>query len=185
MNRNFFALLFASATLTLGLSTLAEASDYGVAVGIRSDSATSNTSSTNISGNTDYQGGVVANIDLVSSLQIRTGILYTTRQYGYSPAIGATGQAVFTYADVPLGLLWALSDYGGPFVGANFGFNVSSSCPGGNCTGVASSIAGYQFGVHFKFAPQFGAELYYESMAAVMPGIDNPKAVAGNIFVTF
>ncbi len=177
--------LFLFTVCTLNYSMAAQASDYGVAIGVRSDSATSNTSSTNITGNTDYQGGVIAIVDVVSPIAIRTGILYTTRQYGYTPLLGPSGQANFTYADVPLGLFWQLSDYGGPFAGANFAFNVSSSCPGGNCTGVANTLSGFQFGVHFKFAPQFGADLYYESMAAVMPGIDNPKAVAGNLFITF
>ncbi len=184
MRKNIFTLIFPIVfAMAFGLN--AEASDYGVLIGVRSDSATSNAASTSISGNTDYQAGVIASIETISSLEVRTGMLYTTRQYGYTPATGVAGQANYTYADIPLGLLWKLSDYGGPFVGGNFGFNVASSCPGGSCTGVASSISGYQFGVHFKFAPQFGGELYYEAMGAVMPGIDSPKAVAANLFITF
>jgi hypothetical protein len=186
--RNLTLVVLVALTILAGKKAVA--SDYGIALGIRSDSATSNASGTSISANTDYQGGVVAAIEAISAIEIRTGLFYTSRQYGYTPATGASGTASFSYADIPVGLLWKLSDYGGPFVGANFGFNVASSCPTGSgiCTGsnsVNSSITGYQFGVHFKFAPQFGAELYYEGMSAIVTGIDSAKAFAFNLFMTF
>lgn len=173
--------LFAS-ILIFSISALA--SDFGVVVGARNDSATSNTTTTQVNSNTNYMAGVVGAIDAYSQIQIRTGFLYTSRAYGYVPATGATGTATFTSLDVPVGLLWKLSDYGGPFVGANVAMNVSSSCPG-TCTNVAGFPAGVQIGAQFKFAPMFGGAIYYESMAAVVNGIDNPKAAVAQLIMTF
>ena len=166
------------------LSSVSLASTYGFGVGVRSDSATSNTTTTNIGTQSDYMAGVVAQIDLVGQLQVRTGFFYSPRSYQYNPLGGPSGLASFTYMDVPVGILWKLSDFGGPFVGANVALNVSSSCPA-NCTGVQSTPAGWQLGAQFKFMAEWGAALYYESMSAIMTGIDQPKAFVGQLYYMF
>ncbi len=166
------------------VSQLAMASNYGVGGGVRTDSASSNTSGTNIGSSTNYMAGVIGQMDLVAQLQARAGFFYTQRSYQFNPLGGAQGAANFTYLDVPLGLLWKLSDYGGPFIGANFALNVSASCPG-TCTGVSSMPMGWQLGAQFKFAPEWGAALYYESMSVVMTGIDQPKAIAAQLFYMY
>jgi hypothetical protein len=171
--------------LTFMAATNSFASDYGVVIGVRSDSATSNNLNTQINSNTDYMAGVVGVMDAFSQFQLRSGFLYTTRSYGYIPQSGASGTATFSSLDVPVGLLWKMSDYGGPFLGANVALNVSSSCPGGTCTGLSSMPVGLQLGAQFKFAPQFGAAIYYESMGPLGIDIDSPKAAVGQLLITF
>lgn len=170
--------------MTLVFSTTSQASDFGIALGLRSDSATSNTASTQIDAKSNYMAGVVGAFDAFAQVQVRTGFMYTVRGYGYTPSGSTLGDANFQSLDVPVGLLWKLSDYGGPFIGANVALNVSSSCKG-TCTNVNSFPAGIQLGAQFKFAPMMGAALYYESMGAMMTGIDSAKAVVAQFIITF
>jgi hypothetical protein len=160
------------------ISCFSWAADMGVAIGFRSDSATAN-SGTNVDSRTNTMLGGLGLFELGPQVVLRLGFNYTPRSYGV-----AGGDAKFTYIDVPVGVMWKFSDYGGVFGGINPALSVSASCPG-TCSGVSNMPVGYQFGLQFKFAPQMGLTMFYESMGAISQGIDSSKAVAAQFLYTF
>lgn len=177
---------FLMGVVMLALGSAAFAQDVGVIVGMRADSAEAKTSGLSVGGKTNFQAGGVAKFELKDALQLRTGFIYTQRNYELKSGTTALGDGKFTYFEVPVGLMYKFSDFGGAFIGPALAFNVSKECPGGTCEEVSSAPMALQFGASFKFAPQFGAEFYYETlMAKVAKEIESPKAVVVNLMVTF
>jgi hypothetical protein len=168
-----------------GLSISSMASDYGVVAGIRIDDATTNSANTSIVSDTNYMAGVVGTYDIHPQLQIRSGFFLTIRRYDVVPLSGVEGETNLQSFDIPLGILWKVSDYGGPFIGANLSLTAESTCPAGKCSSVASMPTGLQLGAQFKFAQQLGAAFYYETMGYLVDKIDNPKAIVAQLIITF
>jgi len=176
-------------TISMLMSGAAMAQDVGVVVGIRSDNADGE-GAVKITGKTNFHAGVIAKFDLSGPLQLRSGFLYTQRAYDFTltttPTV--TGGYSMTYFEIPLGVLWKFSDYGGVFAGPALSFNLANSCPGGNCTGaeVNSSPLAIQLGGSFKVAPQFGFEVYYETMtSALAKDLKNGRSIIANVMITF
>lgn len=169
------------------LSTSAMAQDLGVVVGFRNDQADSETAGVDISGKTNIQGGMVAKFELSGPLQIRTGAIYVQRAYSAKGLLGVEQETKASYLEIPVGLLYKFSDYGGVFAGPAFGLNVSKDCPGGcSGAGINTSPMTLQVGGSFKFAPQMGFEFYYETMSSTFAtGVTNARAIAANLMITF
>ena len=177
------AFLFA---LLMTVGVYAQAQDMGVIVGARADSADATTAGLTTQGKTNFQVGAIAKFELKDAWQIRSGFIYTQRNYTLQLGSNDIGDLKFTYFEIPVGLLYKFSDFGGAFVGTSLDFNVSKSCPGGSCTGVSSMPIGMQVGASFKFAPQMGAEIYYEALTSKLAdNAEAPKAVIVNFMVTF
>lgn len=165
------------------MSVSAFAQDVGVVAGIRADNADGENNVT-IGQRVNYQAGVVGKFELSGAVQVRTGLIYAQRAY----EIRNQGDFVATYFEVPVGLLYKFSDYGGVFLGPSIAFNLSKNCPGGSCNNadVNASPLSVQFGGSFKVAPQFGFEVYYEAMTSKVAGsMQNPRAVIANVMLTF
>jgi hypothetical protein len=185
MKKLFFVYVFAA---LLAFAFESQAQDMAVLVGMRSDSADSDVgTTTKIESKTNWQAGGLAFIDLMAPMKLRSGFIYSNRNYAITtPLATTTGDIKLAYFDVPVGVMYKMGDYGGPFVGAVLALNVSKSCPGGSCEGVNSTPLGFQLGASFKFAPQLGAELYYESFSGTMlTGVKDSKAVVANLLFTF
>lgn len=188
MKTNLMMKVVAAAVVAL-ISVSALAQDVGVVVGVRSDNADGN-NNVKITGKTGFQAGVVAKFDMTSALQLRSGFLATQRSYEYSittPAI-LNDEYKMTYFEIPVGVLWKFSDYGGVFAGPAISLNLSKSCPGGDCSGteVNSSPLSFQFGGSFKVAPQVGFEVYYESMLNdVSKDVKSGRSLMANLMITF
>ncbi|MFN7728168.1 MAG: outer membrane beta-barrel protein [Bdellovibrio sp.] len=164
----------------------AQAQDVGVVLGIRGDSADAKTTNQKTQGKTNFQAGAVAKFEVHEAWQVRTGFLYTQRFYEFSSSSNNLGDAKFTYFEIPVGLMYKFSDFGGAFVGPNLAFNIAKDCPGGTCQGVSSAPIGLQVGASFKFAPQMGFEFYYETMfSKVADEVENPRAIIANFMITF
>lgn len=171
------------------LSTIVWAQDVGVVAGLRSDNADGE-GLVKITGKSNFNAGVIAKFDVSAPLQIRSGFLYTQRAYDYALTGSPTsaGEFKMTYFEIPVGLLWKFSDYGGVFAGPALSLNLSKSCPGGSCNNaeVNSSPLAIQLGGSFKVAPQFGFEVYYETMtSALAKDIKNGRSVVANVMITF
>lgn len=171
------------------VSFSAYAQDVGVVVGVRSDNADGN-NNVKITGKTGFQAGVIAKFDMTGALQLRTGFVATQRAYEYSittPAI-LNDEFKMTYFEIPAGVLWKFSDYGGVFAGPAISLNLSKSCPGGDCAGaeVNSSPLSFQFGGSFKVAPQVGFEVYYETMLNdIAKDVKSGRSLMANLMITF
>lgn len=180
-----------SALLVLAMANLAQASDFAVALGLRSNNADSVTAGGSVDSDTGFGAGVIGFFDLGSALQMRSGFLYNQRNFKSGSA--PSSEVKISYIDIPVTLMYKFADYAGVFGGAVLGLKASDECKvsgGGSCGAIKdpdSLIYGFQFGVSFKFAPQMGAELYYE----MIPGefwedvLKNATAIGANFLYTF
>jgi hypothetical protein len=181
-------------TLVFGtlMSVAAEARDFAVSVGARTNSwDISPAGAGSGSGKTGLQAGVLGFIDIGTGLQFRSGFLYTQRLFT-ATASGFESEYNFSYFDVPLTIMYKFSDFGGVFGGGVLALNSGKSCSGTGCSteGVKSSLVGFQFGASFKFAPQMGGELYYESIPGDIQSANgtagkDAKSVVANLLFTF
>lgn len=165
----------------------AHAQDIAIAVGLRSDSADAEVASVKVNSKSNWQLGGIAFFDVNGPWKARTGFMYSNRIYDVNTGNATTsGDYRMTYFDVPAGMMYKFSDYGGAFAGAVLALNVSKSCPGATCSGVKSSPVGFQLGTSLKFAPQMGVDLYFESISGnLMDGIQNSKAVCADFLFMF
>lgn len=170
------------------------ANDFAAVLGVRTNSWDI-TPSTNItaSGKNGYQAGILGFIEMNPVLLFRSGFIYTNRIFT-SKATGSATELEYNYSyfDIPATVMYKFSDFGGVFGGAVIAMNAGKSCSGANCStdGVKSSLVGIQFGASFKFAPQMGAELYYETISgdvqsAAGSANNNAKSVVANFLITF
>lgn len=168
-------------------STSALAQDLGLVIGARNDNAETTVAGASIEGRTNLQAGMVAKFEISGPLNLRTGMIYVQRSYGTTVSGVSAGDTKASYLEIPFGAMYKFSDYGGAFVGAAIGLNVSKDCPGG-CSGasVNSSPLAIQLGGSFKVHPQFGFEFYYETLTAKFANnIESPKAIVANVMIAF
>lgn len=179
-------------SLMMGISTNAQASDFAVALGMRSNSAEAVPTGLSSTSMTGLGGGVIGFFDLAPSVQGRVGFLYNQR----NTKIGISGseyELTANYLDIPVTAMYKFADYAGAFAGPVIGLAAGKTCTasgGLSCAGIKdpeSSILGLQFGASFKFAPQVGAEVYYEMVSSEYwkDLAKNMKTVGLNVLITF
>jgi len=169
------------------ISLESEAQDIGFIVGIRADSADTDVSGAKVSGENSLSFGAILKTEFSETLGLRMGMLYVPRQYRYELNINWSSEIYkFTYFELPVGLLYRFSDAGGVFIGPSFGFGLDKSCGSNSCQGVSNSLTTMQFGASFKFAPQIGAEIFYETgIIKISPQFEQQRAIGANLMVTF
>jgi hypothetical protein len=169
----------------LFVTSSAFANDFAAVVGFRNNSADSTTTAT-VNTKSSLGLGVLGFFDLGGSLQGRVGFIYNQRnvsagtpEYDYN----------LNYIDVPLTAMFKVTDYAGAFIGPVVGLYAGKECkvPGGCDTNPEGLLTGLQLGVSFKFAPQLGAELYYETVPSTYwkDAFKNMRTVGANLLFTF
>jgi hypothetical protein len=159
--------------------------DMGLLAGYRLNDATSRTSGTSIDGEGTFQVGGLAFLPIGEKFKLRTGFIYSMRNYETKTS-GATTDVEYGHFDVPVTFMYTLSDMGGIFVGPGLSIKMKDDCGGNDCDGAKSTMIPISFGGHFKVAPQFALEVYYEMVSGKMDdGIKDPSAVVLNGVVTF
>lgn len=166
--------------------------DYGLEVGIRSQSGDADGGTSSTTSQTAVQFGGVVHLPISGSWYIRTGMLYTQRPLQVKDASGVQDKISMNYLDVPVAVMYKFEDYAGVFGGVSLGLNLDKSCDAPNCevNDVKTPILPFIFGANFKFAPQLGATIYFESygdtLATVPPyTMKNYRAVGANLMITF
>lgn len=174
------------------VSSSAYALNYGLELGFRQQSAASPTGSSAVSQN-GIQGGVTGAFDLSSPLSLRLGFLYTQRpQIFKNDTTNSETKVSMNYFDIPVALMYQIEEYAGVYGGVVAGLNLDSSCDTSGCKAneVKSLLMPIQIGANFKFAPQMGATVYYETSSGDAAklngtGIGGYKAVGVNLMITF
>ncbi|KHD89051.1 MAG: hypothetical protein OM95_06290 [Bdellovibrio sp. ArHS] len=157
--------------------------DYGLEVGIRSQSGDVDTGAST-SSQMGFQFGATAHFPLSGPLHLRTGLLYTQRPL----TIDSTpeNKVTMNYLDIPVALMYKFEEYAGVFAGVSLGMNLDKNADVGTVTGVKSPLVPFLLGASFKFAPDFGIALYYESASGdVADGLKDYRAVGANLQITF
>lgn len=172
---------------TLGLMSsfaLAEI-DYGLEVGVRQQSGDIVGGSTK--SQMGMQFGATAHFPLSGPLHLRTGMLYTQRVLTLSGT--PENKVSMNYLDVPVALMYKFEEYAGVFAGISLGLNLDKSADVGTVTDVTSPLTPFLMGVSFKFAPNLGATLFYESSSGAVAKIGQElkdyRAVGANLMITF
>lgn len=166
----------------LGISSAAFAdNDFGIEAGIRQQSGDAESGASTTSQN-GFQFGGFAHFPIYEKLHIRTGMLYTQR-----PLEVGTVKVSMNYLDVPVTLLYKFEEYAGIYGGVSLGLNLDAkSDSGSDPDDVTSPLVPLLFGAFFKFHPNFGVNIYYESASGkVADGLENYRAVGANLMITF
>lgn len=162
-----------------------KAQDIGFTMGIRSDSADTDVTQSSVKGANSVSFGAIVKTEVNEVISLRLGMQYVPRQFELQSTSENTNFR-FTYFELPVGLLYKFSDAGGVFVGPSFAFGLDKSCGSSNCQSASNSLTTLQVGASFKFAPQLGIELYYESgMSQIVSQLQQQRAVGANLMVTF
>lgn len=176
----------------LAIASPAMASDFAVALGLRSNSADAVTAGTSTSSMTGFGAGVIGYFDLASNFQGRVGFLYNQRNV----KLGSSGnelELTANYVDIPVTAMYKFADYAGAFAGPVLGLKAGKECKASgtaSCAGLKDpegSIFGFQFGAMFKFMPQVGGEIYYEMIPSEYwkDAVKDARTVGVNLLITF
>ena len=172
--------------------TTAFANDFAAVLGYRTNSADlaidSGTTSS-VTSKSSFGAGVLGFFDVGQNFKMRTGLIYNQRNFSVSPSSGTAFDAGLSYMDIPVTAMFQFSEYGGAFAGPVLGLFAGKECSGA-CSftkSPESMIWGLQFGASFKFAPQLGAELYYETIPSEFwkEGLKSNRTVGLNLLITF
>lgn len=175
--------------MTCLLSLGAFADDFAVAVGIRSTSADAVPTGATVSSKAGFGAGVIGIFDIAPKFQGRTGFLYNQRNTTIKSSVTSDEDLNLAYIDIPVTAMYRFADYAGAFAGPVLSLLASKDCKvtGGCAKDPESMSLGFQFGASFKFAPQMGAEVYYEAIPSEFwKDIEkNAKTVGFNLLFTF
>ena len=181
-------------SMIISVAASAAASDYGVVAGFRSQSGESADATVSTSSATGYQLGLTASFPLSGDLNFRTGLMYVERPIKFAVTATPTNTAglKLTYFDIPLTLSYKVADYAAVYGGLLLGMNLSKSYAGTGVfagqtvTDIKSMITPIVIGAAFRFAPQIGADVFFETFGSeVAAGYKNYRAVGANFVYYF
>lgn len=186
-------ILYIIISVFISSAAFAQAMDYGLIVGFRSQSGDISTSGASVKSAVGYQLGAISNIKFHDMFGLRTGLMYVERNTKFSyDATAAEADAKLTYFDIPLNLAIKFEDYASVYVGVNLSMNLSNSLSGSGYwsgskfTDVKSMVMPFTLGADFRFAPQIGANLFFESISGELAaGVKNYRAVGANFIYYF
>ena len=119
---------------------------------------------------------------------LRTGLFYSERPFLFDNS-GIETKGKLTYAEVPLHFMFKFEDYAGIYVGPSFSMKLGEECMSGgvSCGSIdaKSMIMPITFGAEFKFTPNLGLNLFFETVPSdLATGLKNSRAIGVNgIFV--
>lgn len=158
-------------------------SDAAFEIGFRQQNGTV-TGTADEKAKTGYQVGVSGSIPMTDILSFRSGLFYVEKSIGLDTT--PKTEIKFTYFQVPVTLMAKLMDNLGVYAGVNAEFNLGDDCTSNSCQNVESMTTPFVVGTAFKFAPQMGANLFFESGSGeVADDIKDFKAVGVNLMITF
>lgn len=132
-----------------------------------------------------YQVGGSAVFDIAGNFGIKTGLFYNERPFE-STFGSSTLKGKITYFDIPVLLMFKFEDYAGVYVGPAMSLKLSDEVSPGKLTNIKGNVVPLMVGAQFKFAPNFGANIYFESVSGeIADNISNSRAVGANLMITF
>lgn len=137
-----------------------------------------------------YQLGGSIVFDIANNFGLKTGLMYSERTFKNDFAGGATTEGKITYFDIPVHFMFKIEDYAGIYLGPSFSTKLGDECTSstGSCslTNVKSSLIPMTFGAQFKFAPNLGLNLFFETISGeVATGLKDSRGVGINLLVAF
>lgn len=130
-----------------------------------------------------FQIGALYNHDFATDWALRTGAVYSMRNYKFDSA-GVEAKTALTFVDVPVTAKYQMNDTVGLFGGIIAGAKLSDKCEAAgvdvDCVDAKSLITPLTVGANFRFA-EWGVELAYETdSAAYVKGLKDEAAIGIN-----
>lgn len=131
-----------------------------------------------------FQLGISTVMNFAPKFGLRTGMFYSERPFA-SDITGNTIKGKITYFDVPAQLMFKFEDYAGVYVGPSFSVKLGDEISTGTLTDTKSFITPLTFGAQFKFVPNLGANVFFETVPGdLATGLSNSRAVGVNLLFT-
>ena len=154
-----------------------------IEVGFKSNTATLPYSTAN-NQVTAFQLGVSGVYNLFESFGIRSGLFYSERPFSADYS-GSTTKGKLTYFDVPVQLMFKFEEYAGVYAGPSLSIKMSDEVSPGSLTGIKSTVMPFTFGAQFKFLPNMGLNVFFETVSGELAtNVESSRAVGVNLLFT-
>jgi hypothetical protein len=116
---------------------------------------------------------------------LRTGLFYSERPFKFDTS-GSDSSGKITYAEVPVHFMFKFEDYAGIYLGPSLSMKLGDECSGCTLTDIKSMILPITFGAQFKFTPNLGLNLFFESVPSdLAQGLKNSRGIGMNVLLAF
>ena len=132
-----------------------------------------------------FQLGVSTVFNMMQSFGLKTGLFYSERPFK-SEFTNSSVKGKITYFEVPAHLMFKFEDYAGVYFGPSFSMKLGDELSPGTLTDVKSMIVPMTFGAQFKMMPDFGVNVFFETVPGdLAKDVSTSRAVGANLLVTF
>ena len=188
-----FKKLFTAAAVIFSMVSVAHAevaySMPSLEVGFKLNTMDGKNSTSNKQSQAFQAGGSIV-FDFAENFGLKTGLMYSERTFKNEYTSALTNEGKITYFDIPVHLMFKFEDYAGIFFGPSFSTKMGDECKAstGSCnlTDVKSMIMPITFGAQFKFMPNLGLSLFFETISGeVAKDLESSRGVGANLLFTF
>lgn len=132
-----------------------------------------------------FQLGASAVFDFASNFGLKTGMFYTERPFSAELPASVIAKGKISYFEVPALVMFKFEDYAGVYVGPSIAIKMGDEKTPGSLTGVNSMVMPISFGAQFKFLPNIGINMFFETISGdLATGISNSRAVGANLLIS-
>lgn len=176
-------LLISTVTFAKSSPTAPDYSMVAAEVGFKSNSVTA-TGSTSDNQITGFQLGVSGVYNISEKFGLKSGLFYVERPF--SSDFGTSEvKGKITYFEVPAFFMLKFEEYAGVYVGPSLGIKLGDELKPGSLSGVKAMVVPLTFGAQFKFLPNFGANVFFETISGeISTGVENSRAVGVNLMIS-
>ena len=131
-----------------------------------------------------FQLGISTIMNFGAKFGLRTGMFYAERPFA-SEVSGLTLKGKISYFDVPAQLMFKFEEYAGVYVGPSLSIKLGDEASTGSLSEPKSMVIPLTFGAQFKFVPNLGANIFFETVPGDLAnGVSNSRAVGVNFLFT-
>ncbi len=124
-------------------------------------------------------------INFAPQFGLRTGLFYSERPFKFDFS-GTESSGKITYAEVPVHFMFKLEDYAGIYLGPSLSMKLGDECSGCTLTEIKSMIMPITFGAQFKFTPNLGLNLFFETVSSDLAfALKNSRGIGMNLLLAF
>ena len=132
-----------------------------------------------------FQLGASTVFNFATNFGLRSGLFYSERPFRSEFIAGNSTKGKITYFDVPAQLMFKIEEYAGIYIGPTLSIKLGDEISAGKLLDAKSLLIPITFGAQFKFAPNLGANIFFE----IVPGdlamdVSNSRAVGVNLLFT-
>jgi hypothetical protein len=163
--------------------TAADYSMAGLEFGFKSNTASIANSTSNKQEN-GFQLGVSGVYNIGESFGLKSGLMYSERPFSADFAL-TSSKGKITYFEIPLQFMLKFEEYAGVYVGPSISLKMSDEGSPAGLANVKSMIVPLTIGAQFKFLPNLGANVFFETVSGELAtNVENSRAVGVNLIIT-